>query len=154
MTDKERENVAALRCLTEDDCICFPNVALTAMRDAADLIESLSKQCDDQNEMLHWAYGILKKLDKGLEEHGFDSFEEVYAQLEQVTREQDALLDEVRGECDVCANKKDCTAPKCRKSQHKECEECPCRTCIIDTNWKWEGVEATNDAQKGSDAKS
>lgn len=70
-----------------------------------------------------------------------DLIESLSAQLEQVTRERDALLDELKGECDVCANRKDCTAPKCRKSQHKECEECPCRTCIIDTNWKWEGVE-------------
>ena len=67
--------------------------------------------------------------------------ERMSAQLEQVTKERDALLDELKGECDVCANKKDCTAPKCRRSTHKECEECPCRTCIIDTNWKWEGVE-------------
>lgn len=83
-----------------------------------------------------------------------DLIEYLSAQLEQVTKERDALLDEVRGECDICANKKDCTAPKCRRSTHNECEECPCRTCIFDTNWKWEGVEATDDAQKGSDAKS
>lgn len=70
-----------------------------------------------------------------------DQIESLSAQLEQVTRERDAAVDELKGECDVCANRKDCTAPKCRKSQHKECEECPCRTCIYDTNWKWEGVE-------------
>ena len=70
-----------------------------------------------------------------------DLIESLSAQLEQVTRERDALLDELKGECDVCANRKDCTAPKCRNSQHKECEDCSCRTCIIDTNWKWEGVE-------------
>ena len=131
MTDKERENVAALRCLTEDDCICFPNVALTAMRDAADLIESLSKQCDDQNEMLHWAYGILKKLDKGLEEHGFDSFEEVYAQLEQVTKERDAALDdlEMLSDCETCLH----------DDFSEECDHC-CNT-ILRGNWQWRGVE-------------
>lgn len=123
----------------------------------ADLIESLSKQCDDQNEMLHWAYGILKKLDKGLEEHGFDSFEEVYAQLEQVTRERDAAIRDI-----------DEAAPcfACIRFERNGGDCIGAHVCIddilqdalggkyADYYWQWRGVEVTNDAQKGSDAKS
>ena len=109
-------------------------------------------------EAIKEAFEVLSAMELPTEEQKIeitrDSAMTLIAELEQVTRERDALLDELKGECDVCANRKDCTAPKCRRSTHKECDECPCRTCIIDTNWKWEGVEATNDAQKGSDAKS
>ena len=89
--------------------------------------------CGDYGEDWMWIDDICKQT--------VNFIESLTAQLEQITRERDALLDELKGECDVCANRKDCTAPKCRKSQHNECEKCPCYTCIYDTNWKWEGVK-------------
>lgn len=101
MTEEAKKIVEALRMCHDPKYGCYdcpvdvPGEPCQNELKAADLIESLSKQCDDQNEMLHWAYGILKKLYKGLEEHGFDSFEEVYAQLEQVTRERDAAIRDI-----------------------------------------------------------
>ena len=122
--------------------LAFPQDTGRIINACADMIESLSETSERASAKAALCDSVMEDYDN------------LKKQLGQVTRERDALLDELKGECDVCGNKKDCTAPKCRRSPHKECEECPCRTCIIDTNWKWEGVEATDDAQKGSDAKS
>lgn len=72
-----------------------------------------------------------------------DLIESLSVQLDQVTRERDALLDEVKGDCYICTNYKDCTSNLCvsHRATSRECAGCKCRDCIYDSEWQWVGVE-------------
>lgn len=67
-------------------------------------------------------------------------------ELEQVKRERDAairdLKDADRYACDRCANYSELPEEKCDESGSDclSCKmDCPCRTCMDNSNWAWRG---------------
>ena len=64
---------------------------------AADLIESLSKQLDDQTVVIDRIYEQCKTLQNDLKELGFDSIADMYAQLEQTENKLSELLSYATG---------------------------------------------------------
>lgn len=130
---------------------------------AADLIESLSEQLEQTenklSELLYYVTGgRYSKTDYSTDD--MRRFVDDYNQstcdecdkcdeLEQVTKERDAAVETLR-DAACCA---DC------KDHATQIDSEPCKTCLMcpsqsKPNWQWRGVEVTNDAQKGSDAKS
>lgn len=102
-----------------------------------DLIESLSAQ--------------LKKTEQ--ERDGLNiMLAQALAMLETRTKERDAavadLKEELRNQSviSLCEN--------CRCKPEGDYVPNDCMDCVNGCNWQWRGAEVTNDAQKGSDAKS
>lgn len=52
----------------------------------------------------------------------------------QLERERDAAVEQLRGQCEYCANVRDCG--RCEE----DCDECPCDMCYRGDNWQWCGV--------------
>ena len=76
--------------------------------------------------------------------------ERMSAQFEQVTRERDALLNDLRdanqNNCEHCKHYgHSATNEQCEGADYmcKDCDfnDCPCRTCAGCSNWQWRGVQ-------------
>ena len=178
--------------------LAFPQDTGRIINKCADLIESLSKQLDDQTVVIDRIYEQCKTLQNDLKELGFDSIADMYVQLEQTENKLSELLSHATGgrfskpdysiddmrrfvddynqstcnECDqleYVMNERD-AAIRDFTEVMKYSENCmfckylsgtddeidcnkpkimPCENC-----WQWRGVEVTDNAQKGSDAKS
>ena len=76
-----------------------------------------------------------------LENHIGELTEKV-AQLDQVTRERDALLEIVKelGECNYCKHNSYCphTIPDCMNCKDGNCQ---CYSCGHQSKWQWSGVQ-------------
>lgn len=69
------------------------------------------------------------------------AIESLAAELEQVKRERDAAVEDLKGLCDICAHFKTCDGPWCGDcDSFDECKS-PCRTCLAESNWQWRGVK-------------
>ena len=79
-----------------------------------------------------------------------DLIESLSEQLEQVTKERDAAFRYIKRGCRACS--------ACRYGDDTPENNEVCDKCIPNpegySEWQWEGVEVTDNAQKGSDAKS
>lgn len=73
--------------------------------------------------------------------HIADLIESLSAQLEQVTRERDAAVEDLRGYCSTCVFKKPCIVTGCVGDMGEVCKQCPCLDCADGRKWQWRGVE-------------
>lgn len=97
-------------------------------------------------EAINEAFDVFSAMELPAEEQKIeitrDAAMTLIAELEQVTRERDALLDIMKwnNTCRECANDSFCTEeyPMCQ-SCHKL--ECPCKTCENLNNWQWSGIQ-------------
>lgn len=171
MIEKARQRVRMLRETEPEDCIDFPYAACTMIHYAADLIESLSEQLEQTenklSELLYYVTGgRYSKTDYSTDD--MRRFVDDYNQstcdecdkcdeLEQVTRERDAAIRDIdeAAPCFACIrferNGGDCIGAHV-------CVDDILQDALggkyADYYWQWRGVEVTDDAQKGSDAKS
>lgn len=173
MTEEAKLIVAALRTSCEEngscpDCPvnywCHAKNGVRIEDDAADLIESLSEQLEQTenklSELLYYVTGgRFSKTDYSTDD--MRRFVDDYNQstcdecdkcdeLEQVTRERDAAFRHIKRGCRACS--------ACRYGDDTPENNEVCDKCIPNpegySEWQWEGVEVTNDAQKGSYAES
>ena len=70
-----------------------------------------------------------------------DLIESLVAELEQVKRERDAAVEDLRGACAFCAHVRECLVTGCTGDMGEACKQCPCETCFHDSNWQWRGVK-------------
>ena len=118
MTEEAKRCVNALQNNIRNGFYLIGNSEFSmSCKDLIDLIESLSTE----NEMLNAAIGQL-----GAIECERDMLEHV---LEQVTRERDALLNELRGECNLCTHWQECL------------DGVYSGVRVDDSCWEWKGVE-------------
>jgi hypothetical protein len=94
-----------------------------AKKDAEALREILVDDCVDFPRVVHT---MLHKA--------ADSIESLAAELEQVKRERDAVVEDLkkRSECNVCAHQHHRSAEDYLKSS--------CMNCVNFCNWQWRGV--------------
>ena len=85
---------------------------------AAQELQKKSKECAYSAEFL---YSQLR--------HAVNVIESLSKQLEQVTRERDALLNELRGECNLCTHWQECL------------DGVYSGVRVDDSCWEWKGVE-------------
>lgn len=75
-------------------------------------------------------------------ENYIGEFTEKVAQLDQVTRERDAMLEIVKelGECAYCKHDSYCThtIPDCMNCKN---ENCQCYSCSHRSKWQWRGEQ-------------
>ena len=64
-----------------------------------------------------------------------DLIESLSAELEQVKRERDAAVEDLKGLCDVCAHRVTCDGPWCGDCDEFNGCTSPCN------NWQWRGVK-------------
>lgn len=142
MTEEARKTAKAMHQNECEDCVFNPTklgcrwrkkgmYCDTALHSAADLIESLSEQLEQVTNERDGLNILLAQAQ---------------AMLETRTKERDAAAEILAGNCDAC-NKEHC----------KDCrwfDDMTRQDRTLKDNWKWCGVEVTNDAKKGSDAKS
>lgn len=103
-------------------------------------------------EAIKQAFDVFTAMELPIEEQKCeitrDAAMTLIAELEQVTRERDAAIKGLHGDCWECAH----------RGNWEVCTDCVHFSPLDDygkkDNWQWRGVEVTNDAQKGSDAKS
>lgn len=136
MTEEAHKTAKAMHQNECEDCVFNPTklgcrwrkkgmYCDTNPHSAADLIESLSAQNEE----------LLQKM------------QQLEKQLEQVAKERDAAVNDIED----CLHAKGEDEPECKMCNMQkpacnwECEK---------AKWKRRGVEVTNDAKKGSDAKS
>lgn len=97
------------------------------------------KQLDDQAVVIDRIYEQCKTLQNDLEELDFDSITDMYTQLEQVTRERDAVIEQMRGYCAFCAFDDE--------KVHEHCYKCkqfiPFENDVESKEdcWEWRGVQ-------------
>lgn len=129
MTEKVKKLVTALR----------NSYDYSERRDAesADLIVSMSKQLDDQNEVIDRIYEQCKTLQNDLKELGYDSIADMYAQLEQVTRERDAALRSLKRGYRACSA---CRYGDDTPENNEVCSKCRPNNEGY-SEWQWQGVE-------------
>lgn len=60
--------------------------------------------------------------------HLVDTIDQLEGALEYVLNERDQLLEDLRGDCGVCAH------------DDKEADEEPCNRCALNDCWAWRGV--------------
>ena len=70
-----------------------------------------------------------------------DLIESLSAQLDQVTRERDAAVEDLRGYCSTCVFKKPCIVTGCVGDMGEACKQCPCLDCANGRKWQWRGAE-------------
>ena len=106
MIEEVKLIVAALRTSCEEngscpDCPvnywCHAKNGVRLEDAAADLIETLSKQLDDQTVVIDRIYEQCRTLQNDLKELGFDSIAEMYVQLEQTENKLSELLSYATG---------------------------------------------------------
>ena len=89
------------------------------------------------SHMADCVYAYIQQLEKHIGE-----LTEKVAQLDQVTRERDALLGLVKelGECNYCKHDSYCphTIPDCMNCKD---ENCKCYSCGHQSKWQWRGVQ-------------
>lgn len=138
MTKEAKRIVAALRVVCDERSCegcpcsdwCHKRKVNCLDDDAADLIESLSATCD--------------QLTDALKTRGFENIEAVFAEMDQVKRERDAAVEDLKEadliDCMHCkAYEKNAIPCQC------DCEDCKivncvCKTCVRNSNWQWRGV--------------
>ena len=90
--------------------------------------------------------GIYGQVSKALCGKENATAEEIIAAFDQVKRERDALLKDLRA-TDPCDNCKHCgTAWECDGdcSFCYHSETCQCRECDNDSHWEWAGIKEDN----------
>lgn len=102
---------------------------------AANIIESLSAQLDNQEAAIDRIYKQCIELQRNLKELGFNSIAEMYAQLDQVTRERGAAVEDMK----IIRSCRQC---KTWQEYFKDNGDVsPCEDCDMYSNWQWRGVE-------------
>lgn len=165
MTEEAKKIVEALRMCHDPKYGCYdcpvdvPGEPCQNELKAADLIESLSAE----NEILNAAIGQLGTIEchRDMLEHELEQvtserdglnimLSQAMAMLEARTRERDAAFRYIKRGCRACS--------ACRYGDDTPENNEVCDKCIPNpegySEWQWEGVEVTDNAQKGSDAKS
>lgn len=96
---------------------------------------TLSASC--RGQLVYDALAYIQQLENQIGE-----FTEKVAQLDQVTRERDALLEIVKelGECAYCKHDSYCThtIPDCMNCKD---ENCKCYSCGHQSKWQWRGEQ-------------
>lgn len=106
-------------------------IALIFPEDAQDRTQRILKRLRNDNDKDHHNPGSLTYLGRCAVDHAAaDLIESLSAQLEQVTRERDALLNELRGECNLCTHWQECL-DGVYSGVH-----------VDDSCWEWRGAEA------------
>lgn len=112
----------------------------------------MTKEAKMVIEAMKEALDVFEKMELPFEEREFNlEYESVMAIIsgfEQVTRERDAAVEDMK----IIRSCRQC---KTWQEYFKDNGDVsPCEDCDMYSNWQWRGVEVTNDAKKGSDAKS
>ena len=96
-----------------------------------------SSDCACNSRMCADALEYIQQL-----EHHIGELTEKVAQLDQVTRERDALLELVKelGACAYCKHDSYCphTIPDCMNCKDGNCQ---CYSCGHQSKWQWSGVQ-------------
>ena len=168
MTDDAERIIKALRIC--DGYNRGANIVLDAAdqieRDQAE-IERLTADLENAQDRLSYARGgfdelldesvkfskevaSYQQMKKALQDKGFTSLEAVFGELEQVTRERDALLMDVKeSQCLICQYCKHYykVDPNGGKHSRHSCTEFGdglCKTALGCGRWEWRGLCAEN----------
>lgn len=111
-------------------------------------IECCFGELKDPQKACHGCpYGNMRICNNDMGMDALAYIQQLEAELEktraQLTAALNDLKDADRYECDHCANYSELPEEKCDEAggNCEFCnEDCPCRTCVDNSNWAWRGV--------------
>lgn len=121
-----------------------------AAKDVIEVIESLAAELEITEAVAAQARGLecerdllAAELEQVKQERDGLSIMLTAAQSASETykRERDAAVEDLRGACAFCAHVRDCLVTGCSEDMGEACKQCPCETCIHDSNWQWRGAK-------------